>query len=117
MGLDMYIQDEHGNEVAYWRKFNALHAWFVNNLQDGVDDCQRHRRITKEDLEQIIYILKAIREAPMAAQVLLPTTSGFFFGSTEYDEDFMSDVKHSIKQLENLLDDVEVDHLYYLSSW
>ena len=25
--------------VAYWRKFNALHNWFVNNIQDGKDDC------------------------------------------------------------------------------
>ena len=26
--------------VAYWRKANAIHAWFVTNVQDGCDECQ-----------------------------------------------------------------------------
>jgi len=27
-------------EVGYWRKFNALHNWFVNECGDGEDNCQ-----------------------------------------------------------------------------
>lgn len=27
--------------VAYWRKANAIHQWFVDNVQDGEDNCQR----------------------------------------------------------------------------
>ena len=27
-------------EVGYWRKANHIHAWFVKNCQDGVDECQ-----------------------------------------------------------------------------
>ena len=27
-------------EIAYWRKFNALHHWFVENCAEGVDECQ-----------------------------------------------------------------------------
>ena len=117
MGLDMYIHDQYGNEVAYWRKFNALHGWFVKNLQDGVDNCENSRRITRQDLEQIIYILKAIKQAPLSAQVLLPATSGFFFGSEEYDKFFMQDVHESIEKFEKMLDIVDEDHLYYRSSW
>jgi hypothetical protein len=26
--------------VGYWRKANAIHAWFVNNCGKGVDECQ-----------------------------------------------------------------------------
>lgn len=26
-------------QVAYWRKANAIHGWFVDNVQDGKDDC------------------------------------------------------------------------------
>lgn len=26
--------------VGYWRKANAIHAWFVKNVQGGKDDCQ-----------------------------------------------------------------------------
>ena len=27
-------------QIAYWRKFNALHGWFVNECASGVDECQ-----------------------------------------------------------------------------
>ena len=27
-------------QVMEWRKFNALHKWFVDNVQEGVDDCK-----------------------------------------------------------------------------
>ena len=26
-------------EAGYWRKANAIHRWFVENVQDGKDDC------------------------------------------------------------------------------
>lgn len=26
-------------KVGYWRKANAVHKWFVENVQDGVDEC------------------------------------------------------------------------------
>lgn len=118
MGLDMYINDEYGNEVAYWRKFNALHLWFVKNCQDGVDNCEPSRILTTEDIEQLIYIMKAVKQAPLTAKVLLPTGDGFFFGSTAYDDYFMQDVEASIAKFEELLDDVKAGaKLTYHSSW
>jgi hypothetical protein len=27
--------------VGYWRKANAIHGWFVRELADGIDECQR----------------------------------------------------------------------------
>ena len=27
--------------VGYWRKQNAIHNWFVENVQDGIDDCDQ----------------------------------------------------------------------------
>ena len=41
-------------EVGYWRKANAIHNWFVENVQDGEDDCDYHREVTKEDLQELI---------------------------------------------------------------
>ena len=38
MGLDMMLIYE-DNQIASWRKANAIHKWFVDNVQDGVDDC------------------------------------------------------------------------------
>ena len=28
--------------VGYWRKANAIHQWFVDNVQHGVDDCREY---------------------------------------------------------------------------
>lgn len=37
--------------VGYWRKCNAVHQWFVDHVQDGIDDCNYHHEVTKEILE------------------------------------------------------------------
>lgn len=29
-------------QVAYWRKANAIHKWFVDNVQEGNDNCQSY---------------------------------------------------------------------------
>ena len=35
--------------VAYWRKANAIHKWFVDNVQKGKDDCKEYR-VTRRNL-------------------------------------------------------------------
>ena len=45
-------------EFAYWRKFNALHAWFVKHCQNGVDQCLPSRQITKDDFKALLYDLE-----------------------------------------------------------
>ena len=46
MGLDMYLsrrlKDNTEHEVMYWRKANAIHKWFVDNVQGGEDDCREY---------------------------------------------------------------------------
>lgn len=39
-------------EVVYWRKANAIHKWFVDNVQGGIDKC-RYYEVTKEHLEEL----------------------------------------------------------------
>lgn len=41
------------DEVGYWRKANQIHAWFVDHVQDGEDDCNYHHEVTKEILEEL----------------------------------------------------------------
>lgn len=48
--------------VAYWRKANAIHKWFVDHVQDGEDDCDYHREVTKQDLEELRDACKEILE-------------------------------------------------------
>ena len=39
-------------ELAYWRKANAIHKWFVDNVQAGEDDCREYK-LLKSDLEAL----------------------------------------------------------------
>jgi hypothetical protein len=103
------------HEVSYWRKFNALHNWFVNNVQNGVDDCGRYE-LTKEKIEECVSLLEKVRET--GNHELLEPKSGFFFGSTEIDECYWSAIDYSIIKLkEILLLDWEAYRFFYNSSW
>lgn len=35
-------------ELAYWRKANAIHGWFVKNVQEGKDSCT-YCRTSRQD--------------------------------------------------------------------
>ena len=41
------------SNVMYWRKANAIHDWFVQNVQSGVDDCNEYD-VSKEDIRKLI---------------------------------------------------------------
>lgn len=144
-----YIEEQAG----YWRKANQIHNWFVKNVQGGVDNCGEYyvseeqltellslckkvkeSTILKEGAVTDGYtwengvkmpIVKEGKEIvnPEVAQKILPVKSGFFFGSTDYDEYYMSDIDNTIEILESVLSDKEPgkDYLsadyYYHSSW
>ena len=134
-------------EVGYWRKANAIHQWFVDNIQDGVDDSKSYYADVeklKELLELVNKVLKASKlvegkiqngseskggkmvpimvdgkyiEDPSVAKELLPTQEGFFFGSTDYNEYYIQDLKNTKEILEEALaDDIGCEY-YYQSSW
>jgi hypothetical protein len=117
------IEDDYRAEkvvfsVAYWRKANAIHGWFVRTVQEGVDECQK-TYIEREQLQQLVSVCKEVLADHKKAPELLSTTSGFFFGSTEYDKVYFDDLKDMVKQLERALSDPALEHteLYYHSSW
>lgn len=47
-------------QVADWRKANEIHEWFVENIQDGEDDCRFHREVTESDLEELLDVCKTV---------------------------------------------------------
>lgn len=105
-------------EVGYWRKANAIHRWFVENIQDGVDDCGQYE-VEKEKLEELLGVCQEVIAHNHKSDFLLPTQSGFFFGSTEYDEWYFEDIKDTIKILEKVLEETDFDRqmITYQSSW
>jgi hypothetical protein len=133
-------------EAGYWRKANAIHPWFVENVQDGNDDCKNYY-VSKEDIEALLDTVNTVLNTselvegtitngyrfenskgipitekgkyikdPTVAQALLPTTEGFFFGSTDYDQYYYQDLVDTKKILENTLEDDEGDYEYQ-ASW
>ncbi len=103
-----YIEES----VGYWRKANAIHKWFVDNVQDGVDNCQSYY-VSTEKLEKLLELCKKIKKTAKVKdgvienaeeiEEILPTTDGFFFGSTNYDEWYMQDIDYTIKMLGQIL--------------
>lgn len=198
-------------EVAYFRKANAIHKYFVDTFADGVDECQRidiggitgleelknlcddvlkHCKIVKGIIndgngcfirpkEEAVPIMKKdgnafvgdgwkqasklavgdyvdnenhigritsvedngdtilfdcvyervgdIIENEEYADINLPTQAGFFFGSTDYDEYYLADLKNCSEQLGRIIDEHyaliesgadEYDiNYYYQASW
>jgi hypothetical protein len=102
-------------EAGYWRKANAIHKWFVDNIQDGVDDC-RDAYAERRDLQTLLDLCRIVIIDKSKAEQLLPSSSGFFFGNTEYDEWYYNDIQNTIEILEKALEDEDGDY-YYSSSW
>ena len=141
-------------EVAYWRKANQVHKWFVDNVQGHVDDCGRYR-LTEKNIKDLLDICQKILNTvvmkkgkinngysykknifgkmvkkydkvpgryiknPRICKKLLPACKGFFFGSTEYDEYYYDQILYTRDKLREILDtyDLDVEELYYDSSW
>jgi hypothetical protein len=48
-------------EVCTWRKANAIHQWFVDNVQDGEDDC-RTTWVSREQLKELLGTVNQVLE-------------------------------------------------------
>lgn len=105
-------------EVMYWRKANAIHSWFVKNVQDGVDDCREYW-VSEDQLQELIDLCSKSCETKDIA--LLPPQTGFFFGSQETDDWYWEELSNTAKTLTEVLDHHRNTNssgeFYYQSSW
>jgi hypothetical protein len=105
-------------ELMYWRKANAIHKWFVDNVQEGEDDCKEHL-VSIDDLKQLLSVVNSVLQDTSLAEQLLPPVGGFFFGSTAVDEWYWKDLENTRDRLNELLSSPDIEELdiYYQSSW
>lgn len=120
-------------EVGYWRKANQIHNWFVQNVQNMVDDCGVYE-VSEEQLKELLDVCRKVLTActmvpgkvhtgtrymngqteelyedglvvldKNTALELLPPARGFFFGSCAIDQYYVEDVADTIKIIENVL--------------
>jgi hypothetical protein len=102
--------------VGQWRKSNQIHKYFVDNCQDGRDDCREYYA-DREKLAELLSLCKQVLADKSKAEELLPTQEGFFFGDTEYDQWYYSDLTDTVEILENCLKMSNDWEFYYQSSW
>lgn len=126
-------------EVGYWRKANAIHQWFVENVQYGEDNCHRYR-VEKSDIEKLLETCKKVKssitlvekeaeviigynkdgkikekrkikyvEDDSVCKELLPTYNGFFFGGVAYDEWYAQNIDDTIEILEKVLAETDFE--------
>jgi hypothetical protein len=103
--------------LAYWRKANQIHRWFVQTVQDNIDECQR-AYVSKEQLMRLRTKCRAALDNRKNAEKLLPTQPGFFFGGTEYDDWYFKQLEYTIGALDRILEKLPKSaEIYYHSSW
>ena len=140
----MYLEDSQNNELAIWRKANQIHCWFVNNVQNGVDDGQCYE-VSIEQIKKLLMICKVVKKRcefvvleksknnifsnlrengysitfkdTVYAELLLPTMEGFFFGRTNYDEYYFKNIQDTIDQLEIVIKNYNGERMYYRAWW
>ena len=143
-----YDNDMYGKELMYWRKANQIHNWFVQNCQNGVDDCGRYA-ITVADLKKLqelckkiltmteikqelrptypngwfsepVHVMQNVRlltgEGIKFASEHLPSRSGFFFGSTDYDDWYVRELDNTIEQINDVLDTLNCEYGFSINS-
>ena len=106
--------------VGYWRKANAIHGWFVNELANGVDECQEIY-VPREKLVELRELCASVIKQPAMAGDILPPQDGFFFGSNGIDEWYLKDMQLTIDIIDNVLNSVPEDEygwsFSYRASW
>jgi len=103
--------------IGYWRKANHIHRWFLENCaKDEEDKCQKIY-VTRENLEELRKVCDRVLQFKHLAEDQLPTTTGFFFGGTAYDEYYYSAVKDTVYIINNALELPDSYEIYYQASW
>lgn len=93
-------------QLCYWRKANQIHNWFVKNVQGGEDDCGKYT-VSLPELKQLMDVCYEVMTDNSKAKELLPIAEGFFFGGTEYDEFYYTQVTNTYKILKELVKEFE----------
>jgi len=115
VGTDLKV-NEIKAEAGYWRKANQVHRWFVKNVQNNTDDCGYYE-VSRQDLMDLRDLCQRVITDKSLAPVEFPTTSGFFFGETDYDDWYYQDLQQTVEIVDRALLLDNTWYFEYHSSW
>lgn len=119
MGLDVFFTKRAETNVGYFRKVNFLVKFFEDKGFDTPN--QTPFRLIKKDAEELLSRCDKVLNDHSLAETLLPTMSGFFFGSTNYDKYYFDDVQEVRDYIKNTLlpefDKLESNETIYFETW
>ena len=119
-----FVDNYSTQESMYFRKFNFIYKYFENSL-----DCNEQCWVDRCELEDIAQSCKDIlaiydktaednSNAIKLAKELLPTTNGFFFGNTDYNEFYFQQLEDALDTIEHFLGNLKKDEYVYVQmSW
>lgn len=105
----------HG-QICYWRKQSSIHNFFVEQIQNGVDDCG----IYEVDLKTLKELYKRVKKVlDTGDDSDLPTVDGFFFNVSDDGEWVRNGLEQTKSFLEDLLGEIveNNDYIYYKDTY
>lgn len=101
MGLDIFVDKVKYKRLGYFRKVNFLVGFFEKK---GFDvEHQTPFSFDRETADELLNLCNQVLADHSKAKELLPTTPGFFFGSTDYDKYYYRDVENVKNWIEDEL--------------
>jgi len=85
-------------------------------VQGGEDECKPHY-VSREQLIKLKQLCEEVLANRDRAATLLPSASGFFFGSTDYDQYYYDDLETTVQIVNDCLELPEAWDFEYCSSW
>ena len=106
MGLDLFIEKKTraSKKLAYFRKVNFLISFIEDYYAIGVGN-GKDIEIDKDCITELYIRCAQVLQNHSLAEKLLPTQEGFFFGNTDYNDNYFHDVENVRDACINLLDE------------
>jgi hypothetical protein len=107
MHLIVHIKKNEPNmRIITWEQANQIHGWFVQNVQNGVDDFKKYM-VKRKQLKQLLEVCEySLRDKSKAIE-LLPSYQGFFFGTYDYGEEYYDQIRDTAEKLRHILEITE----------